>query len=162
MQRNLFLKSDIYFMKKAFKEAQKAYALGEVPVGAILVYKGEIIAKGHNQVEKKNLVMAHAEIEVLRKASLKLGAWRLSETMLYSTLEPCPMCMGAILLARVKTLVWGAPDIRLGAGGSWVNLLDLKHPYHTLNVRSGVYHTEVGALMRAFFKERRGEKKVSN
>ena len=155
MQGNPFLKSDTSFMQKAFYEAQKAYALGEVPVGAVLVHEGQIIARGHNQVERKKQVMAHAELEVLRKASLKLGSWRLGEATLYSTLEPCPMCMGAILLARVKTLVWGAPDIRLGAGGSWVNLLDLKHPYHTLNVRSGVNQRELGALMRAFFEERR-------
>ena len=155
MADNLFLKMDIDFMKEALTEAKKAYQLGEVPVGAVVVYQGKVIARAHNQVETQKRVMAHAELEALAMASQTLGRWRLNETVLYTTLEPCPMCMGAILLARVKTLVWGAPDIRLGAGGSWVNLLEVKHPYHTLNVRSGMYEKEVGSLMRAFFKEKR-------
>ena len=155
MEDNFFFKTDTYFMKEAFAEAKKAYLLGEVPVGAVLVYQGKVIARAHNQVETQKKATAHAELEVLAMGSQALGRWRLNETTLYTTLEPCPMCMGAILLARVKTLVWGAPDIRLGAGGSWVNLLEVKHPYHTLNVRSGMYEKEVGSLMRAFFKEKR-------
>ena len=158
MRETLFLKTDTYFMKEAFAEAKKAYLLAEVPVGAVLVYQGKVIARAHNQVEKQKKAMAHAELEVLAMASQTLGRWRLNKTTLYTTLEPCPMCMGAILLARVETLVWGAPDIRLGAGGSWVNLLEVKHPYHTLNVRSGMYEKEVGSLMRTFFKEKRSSR----
>ena len=158
MKDNFFFKTDTYFMKEAFAEAKKAYLLEEVPVGAVLVYQGKVIARAHNQVETQKKAMAHAELEVLAMASQALGRWRLNETTLYTTLEPCPMCMGAILLARVKTLVWGAPDIRLGAGGSWVNLLEVKHPYHTLNVRSGMHEKEVRSLMRAFFKEKRSSR----
>ena len=145
-------------MKRALKEAEKAYALGEVPVGAVLVFKGEIIAEAHNQVEKRRDATAHAELLCLQEGAVRLGNWRLLQATLYCTLEPCVMCAGAMISSRLETVVWGAPDIRQGAHGSWVNLLDAPHPIHRLNVRRGVCAAECGEIMSRFFKERREQK----
>lgn len=145
-------------MKRALKEAEKAYALGEVPVGAVLVFKGEIIAEAHNQVETRRDATAHAELLCLQEGAARLGNWRLLQATLYCTLEPCVMCAGAMISSRLETVVWGAPDIRQGAHGSWVNLLGTPHPIHRLNVRRGVCAAECGEIMSRFFKERREQK----
>lgn len=150
---------DERFMLEALKEAWKAFMKEEVPVGAVLVHQGVIIARGHNQVEMLNDATAHAEMLCLTAGEIALENWRLAETTLYCTIEPCSMCAGAILLTRVPYLVWGAPDLRHGANGSWIDLFDRPHPTHTVAIRSGVLEAPCAALMRDFFQQRRKEKK---
>lgn len=146
-------------MYKALAEARKAYKKKEVPVGAVLVLDGQIIAKGYNQTESTSDPTRHAEIICLQKAAKKLKNWRLLQATLYSTLEPCSMCAGALLQARVARLVWGAPDKRCGANGSWVNLFSLNHPFHQkIIITSGVLEEECAKIMINFFKQRREEK----
>lgn len=144
-----------HFMKEALKEAKKAFKAGEVPVGAVLVYQGEIVARAYNQVELLKDATAHAEMICLTMGSEYRQNWRLLDCSLYCTLEPCPMCAGAMLLSRIKTLVWGARDIRHGANGSWVNLFDKRHPMHQIEVISGVLEEESAQLMQDFFRKRR-------
>lgn len=151
-------RSDEDFMREALLEAEVAFAIGEVPIGAVLVYKGEVIARAHNLVETGSDATAHAEMLCLKKGAAALGNWRLIGATLYCTLEPCPMCAGAMIHSRLERLVWGAPDVRCGAHGSWVNLLDAGHPIHQLSVTSGILKDRSGDLMRAFFKQRRQEK----
>ena len=146
---------DLYFMREALKLAKKGAETEEVPVGAVLVYQDKIIAKGYNQVELLQDATAHAEMLCLTAGSAALENWRLIDTTLYCTLEPCPMCAGAILAARVKRLVWAAPDLRLGANGSWIDLFAEKHPMHTLEITSHVLEEEAAALMKDFFQKRR-------
>lgn len=136
-------------MREALKQAQKAFELGEVPVGAVLVFQNEIIATSHNLIEFEQDATQHAEIICIKNASKYLKNWRLQKATLYCTLEPCAMCAGAMILARLDTLVWGAPDIRHGAS----HLFD--HPIHKVNVRSGVLQEESAELMRSFFQARR-------
>lgn len=143
---------DIAFMREALVEADHASERGEVPVGAVLVFEGKIIARAHNLVEAEQSALAHAEILCLKAGAALLNNWRLLETTLYSTLEPCPMCAGALIHSRVKRLVWGAPDVRCGAHGSFVNLFDIKHPIHQVEVLGGVLQEMCGEKMRAFFK----------
>jgi len=147
--------SDEAYMRVALEEAEKAFSLGEVPVGAVIVYQGEIIARAHNLVELRKDASAHAEMLALREAAKHLDNWRLAKAALYCTLEPCAMCAGAMILSRLSSLIWGAPDLRHGAHGSWVNLLDLPHPIHNLQVLSGVCAKESSALMKEFFQQRR-------
>lgn len=142
-------------MREALLEAQKGFDTGEVPVGAVLVYQGEILARAHNRVEERQDASAHAEILCLRAGAEKLGNWRLQGAVLYCTLEPCAMCAGAMILARLDALVWGAPDLRHGAHGSWTNLLDKPHPIHQLTVRRNVLAEESARLMKTFFQQRR-------
>jgi tRNA(adenine34) deaminase len=151
---------DERFMLEALKEAWKAYQKEEVPVGAVLVYEGRIIARGHNQVEMLRDATAHAEMLCITAGEGAMENWRLADTILYCTIEPCSMCAGAMLLTRIPTLVWGAPDLRHGANGSWVDLFDKPHPMHTINVRSRVLEDISATLMRNFFQKRREEKKV--
>jgi len=147
---------DELFMREALKEAKKAFEKDEVPVGAVLVHRNRVIARGHNQVELLQDATAHAEMICLSAGAAALGNWRLAETALYCTLEPCCMCAGALLAARVTRLVWGAPDLRLGANGSWVDLFHRDHPMHTLEITSRVLEAEAAELMRAFFVKQRG------
>lgn len=142
-------------MRLAIEEAKKAYEMGEVPVGAVLVWNNEVIARAHNLVEARNDASAHAELLCMAAAAAKLSNWRLLNTTLYSTLEPCSMCAGGMLLSRIGTLVWGAPDLRHGAHGSWINVLDQPHPTHRIQVRKGVLAGECSDLMRSFFQNRR-------
>ncbi len=142
-------------MREALEEAKKGALQGEVPVGAVLVHENKIIARAHNRVEELGDATAHAEVLCLKEGAKALCNWRLLDTTLYCTLEPCSMCAGAMILARVGTLVWGAPDHRHGAHGSWVDLLGRPHPIHQLEVRRGVLWEESGALLKEFFKERR-------
>lgn len=142
-------------MKEALREAEIAFHLGEVPIGAVLVFDGKIVARAHNLVESLQDASAHAEMLCLRSAAKIFDNWRLKGATLYSTLEPCSMCAGFMLLSRIETLVWGAPDIRHGAHGSWVNLLETSHPTHQLQVRTGILQEEASALMKKFFKMRR-------
>lgn len=150
---------DEKFMLEALKEAWKAYQADEVPIGAVLVQEGIIIARGYNQVEMLHDATAHAEMLCITSGAVALENWRLAKTTLYCTTEPCCMCAGAMLLSRVPILVWGAPDMRHGANGSWVNLFDKPHPTHQMEIRSHVLQDACGALLRDFFQKRREEKK---
>ncbi len=147
--------SDEQFMRLALGEAKKAYKEGEVPVGAIIVFENQVIAKGHNQVELLKDATAHAEMLAIGSAANALENWRLLTTTLYCTIEPCVMCAGAMLLSRIGRLVWGAPDLRHGACGSWIDLFQTKHPTHTFEITSGILEAECADLMRQFFQERR-------
>ncbi|GAB2280127.1 hypothetical protein Dimus_014764 [Dionaea muscipula] len=173
-------KVDEIFMREALVEAKKAADSWEVPVGAVLVQNGKIIARGYNLVEELRDSTAHAEMICIREASKILRSWRLSETTLYVTLEPCPMCAGAMLQARINTVVWGAPNKLLGADGSWIRLLpeggegeshpessDNKppappvHPFHpNMKIRRGVLEPECADAMQQFFQLRRKKKRA--
>ena len=147
-------------MREALKEAKKAYLLGEVPVGAVIVYDNKIIARGHNTREIKQSVLGHAEINAIQKASKKIGSWRLEDCDMYITLEPCPMCSGAIIQSRIKNLYYGATDLKTGACGSVLNLFD--HPFnHKVNVIGGVLEDECSRIIKDFFKELR-QKNIAN
>lgn len=150
---------DERFMLEALKEAWKAFKKEEVPVGAVLVQEGRVIARGHNQVELLKDATAHAEMLCLTSGAGALENWRLANTTLYVTIEPCCMCAGAMLLSRVPTLVWGAPDLRHGANGSWVDLFEKTHPTHTMTIRKGVLEEYAATMMRDFFQMRRAKKK---
>jgi tRNA(adenine34) deaminase len=143
-------------MRLALKEAARAGERGDVPVGAVLARGGQVLAARGNERELRQDPTAHAELLVLREAAALLGGWRLLETSLYVTVEPCPMCAGALLLARVGELVYGAPDPRGGAAGSVVDLLSGEGFNHRLSVRGAVLADESAALMRSFFGDRRG------
>jgi tRNA(adenine34) deaminase len=149
---------DELFMGEALIEARKALLAGEVPVGAVAVKAGEIIARAYNKVESLLDASAHAELLCLRKAAEVLGGWRLLGVTLYSTLEPCCLCAGGLISFRVERLVWGASDIRQGADGSWLPILSSSHPIHKLEVTRGVLAEESALLLRQFFQERRREK----
>lgn len=152
---------DEKFMLEALKEAWKAFLKDEVPVGAVLVHKGRVIARGYNQVEMLKDATAHAEMLCITSGEAALENWRLTNTILYVTIEPCCMCAGAMLLSRVPELVWGAPDIRHGANGSWINLFDKVHPTHTISIRKGVLEEYSALLLKDFFQKRRREKKAN-
>ena len=149
---------DELFMEQAIEEAKRAFEKGEVPVGAVLVHGQKIIARAHNLVETLSDATAHAEMLCIKQGAEALGNWRLLEATLYCTLEPCPMCAGAMIHSRLKRLVWGAPDIRCGAHGSWVNLLDAGHPIHRFETRTGVCQEACATMLKSFFKLRREEK----
>ena len=149
---------DERFMLEALKEAWKAFQAEEVPVGAVLVKGGKIIARGYNQVEMLKDATAHAEMLCLTAGESALENWRLSETTLYCTIEPCSMCAGAMLLTRIKCLVWGAPDVRHGANGSWVDLFAKTHPTHTVEIKKGILQELCATLMKDFFQLQRKKK----
>ncbi len=145
------------YMLEALNEAHIAFSEEEVPVGAILVYKDVIIARDHNRVEKKKDCTAHAEILCIRKAAEMIGDWRLTEATLYTTLEPCSMCAGAIILSRISTVVWGASDIRYGAGGTQVDLFAILSSVHKVNVIRGIFEYESSSLLKYFFSKKRSK-----
>lgn len=149
---------DEHYMRLALRHAQHSFREREVPIGAVIVdSNGVILATSRNQVEAKTDVTAHAEITCLRKASQIQNNWRLSGCTLYSTLEPCPMCMGAIQASRITKVVYGASDIRMGACGSWVDLVQSKHPFHNVEVVGGLLQEESSTLLKRFFQMRRKE-----
>lgn len=153
---------DEKFMLEAMKEAWKAFKADEVPVGAVLVQNKQIIARGYNQVEMLKDATAHAEMLCITAGAVALENWRLTNTTLYCTVEPCSMCAGAMLLSRIDTLVWGAPDLRHGANGSWVDLFEKTHPTHAIKIRPGVLKEACATLMRDFFvmqREKKGSKR---
>ena len=147
------------FMQQALLEAQKAYALGEVPIGAIIVYKGEIIARAHNLRETTQSATTHAELMAIEQACDVIGSWRLEETTLYVTLEPCPMCAGAILQSRVRTVVYGARDMKAGCVDSLYRLLNDSRFNHECDVVEGVLVDECSNILTEFFRELRARKK---
>ena len=146
------------FMKEALKEAKKAYEKLEVPVGAVIVKNGKIIARAHNLKETKKDTTKHAEILAIEKASKKLDAWRLLDCEMYITLEPCSMCAGAIINSRIKKIYIGALDEKTGAAGSVLNLFDYKFN-HKVEVEKGILQEECEKVLKDFFKELRNLKK---
>lgn len=151
---------DHHNMQEALKEAKKAAALGEVPIGAVIVYKDEIIARAHNLRETTQNALTHAESMAIQEACSKIGSWRLEETTLYVTLEPCPMCAGAILQSRVPRVVYGARDIKAGCVDSLYRLLNDPRFNHECTVTEGVMAEECGQILTDFFKALRDRKKA--
>jgi tRNA(adenine34) deaminase len=154
-----FTPQDEHFMRRAIELAHKAEQEGEVPVGALLVKDGEIIAEGWNRSISTHDATAHAEIEVLRKAGKILENYRLNDTTLYVTLEPCPMCAGALLHSRVKRIVFGAFDKKTGAAGSVLNLFEHQAAYHYADIEKGVLEHQCRTQLQSFFKRRREEQR---
>lgn len=151
------------FMKEALKEAKKAYLKEEVPIGAVIVKDDKIIARAHNLRETKKQAVAHAEILAIEKACKKLGAWRLEDCDLYVTLEPCTMCAGAIINARIKNLYIGTMDEKGGAVGSKINILKDIKLNHNVEVVTGILKEDCSKILKDFFKElRQGEKYKKN
>lgn len=144
-----------WFMNQALKEAYKAYKKDETPIGAIVVRDGEIISRGHNEKELKNDPTIHAEMSAIRKASRKLGTWHLDDCDMYVTLEPCAMCAGAIIHARIKRLFIGAADLKAGAAGSVINVLEHGLLNHDVEVIYGILEDECSQVLKDFFKELR-------
>jgi tRNA(adenine34) deaminase len=150
-----FFPRDEYFMRLAIREAEAALDHGDVPIGAVVVHDGEVIGAGHNERELRQDPTAHAELIALREASRALGSWRVLESVLYVTLEPCAMCAGGIVLARVPRVVYGATDPKAGAAGSVLDVLAEPRLNHHPAVIAGVRAEECAALLRAFFADRR-------
>src|SRR5580700_2875619 len=153
------LQSDHYFMGEALRQAAKAYEIGEVPVGAVGVREGKIIARAFNQVELLKDATAHAEMLALTQAESAVGDWRLTDCTLYVTKEPCPMCAGAIVHTRLARVVFGAPDPKGGAAGGAMNLLQFPTLNHRCEITSGLRLEECRALLQNFFAEQRLAKK---
>ncbi|AZO93671.1 tRNA adenosine(34) deaminase TadA [Halocella sp. SP3-1] len=149
------MKKDEEYMKLAIIEAGKALEIEEVPIGAVVISKGEIIGRGYNLRENTNDPTAHAEIIALKNAAANLNSWRLDECSLYVTIEPCPMCAGAIVQARIKRLVYGAKDPKAGAAGSLYNIVRDKRLNHQVELKAGVLAEECGDLMKGFFRKLR-------
>ncbi|MGB4274562.1 MAG: tRNA adenosine(34) deaminase TadA [Bacillota bacterium] len=147
--------NDETFMHRALLEAKKAYLKGEVPVGAVITLDGQVIARAHNRREELQDPTAHAEILAIREAAAKLRSWRLVGATIYVTLEPCPMCAGALVLARIGRLVYGAADPKSGGAGSVMNLVNHEVLNHRVSVTSGILEDECSALLKQFFSELR-------
>ena len=150
-----FFPRDEYFMRLALREAQRATEHDDVPVGCVVVGAGEVLAAAHNERELRGDPTAHAEVLALREASVRLGRWRLDGTVLYVTLEPCAMCAGAIVLARVPRVVYGTVDPKAGAAGSVLDVLGERRLNHRPEVAGGLLAIESGDLLREFFSSRR-------
>ncbi|MDW5593517.1 tRNA adenosine(34) deaminase TadA [Conexibacter stalactiti] len=150
-----FFPRDEYFMRLAMREAERALAHEDVPVGAVVVHDGEVVATGHNERELRQDPTAHAEAIALREAARALGSWRVLDAVLYVTLEPCAMCAGAIVLSRVPRVVFGAWDPKAGAAGSVLSILDHPQLNHRPEVDGGLLADECAAQLRAFFASRR-------
>jgi len=142
-------------MQEALKEAQQAFQEDEVPVGAVIVHQGKIIARGHNQVERLKDPTAHAEIIAITSAASYLGTKWLNQASLYVTIEPCSMCAGALVLARIKNLYFGASDPKTGACGSVINIVNHKKLNHRIKVAKGMLQVECSLLLKEFFKKKR-------
>lgn len=148
-----------FFMREAIQEAEKARALNEVPIGAVVVLDGEIIGRGHNLRETTQNATAHAEMFAIQEACQRLGSFRLERAQLFVTLEPCPMCSGALLLSRVDEVYFGAYDPKGGAAGSLVNLLEDQRFNHWCYLESDILQEECAQLLTTFFRELRQKKK---
>lgn len=146
---------DLKYMKEAKRQARKAYALGEVPIGCVIVHEGKIIGRGYNRRNTDKNTLAHAEITAIRKASKVIGDWRLEECTLYVTLEPCQMCAGAIVQARIPRVVMACMNPKAGCAGSILNILDMPQFNHQVEVVSGVMEEECSRMLKEFFKELR-------
>ncbi|ABR46269.1 CMP/dCMP deaminase, zinc-binding [Alkaliphilus metalliredigens QYMF] len=150
---------EAYYMSLALEEAKKAYELGEVPIGAIILRENKVIAAAHNLRESHHDATAHAEIIAIQAACRRLGGWRLTNSTLFVTIEPCPMCAGAILQSRIDRVVIGAMDPKAGACGSIINLLNNNQFNHQTEIVTGVLEDECSQIMKDFFKSLRQKKK---
>jgi tRNA(adenine34) deaminase len=150
-----FFPRDEYFMRLALREAERAMEHDDVPIGAVIVHEGEVLATGRNEREERQDPTAHAEVLALREAAEKLGSWRVLDSVLYVTLEPCAMCAGAIVLARMPRVVFGAWDPKAGAAGSVLDILAQPQLNHRPEVSGGLLAEECGALLTSFFASRR-------
>ena len=143
------------YMKEALKQAKKAYALGEVPIGCVIVHEGKIISRGYNRRNTDKNTLAHAEITAINKASKVIGDWRLEECTLYVTLEPCQMCAGAIVQARIPEVVMGCMNPKAGCAGSILNILEMPQFNHQVKVTRGILEAECSQMLKTFFEELR-------
>ena len=143
------------YMKEALKQAKKAYALGEVPIGCVIVHEGKIIGRGYNRRNTDKNTLAHAEITAINKASKVIGDWRLEECTLYVTLEPCQMCAGAIVQARIPEVVMGCMNPKAGCAGSILNILEMPQFNHQVKVTRGILEAECSQMLKTFFEELR-------
>lgn len=151
---------DIKYMRAALKEAKKAYALGEVPIGCVIVYQDKIIGRGYNRRNTDKSTLSHAEITAIRKASKKMGDWRLENCTLYVTLEPCQMCAGAVVQARIKRVVMACMNPKAGCAGSILNVLNMPEFNHQVEVTRGILEEECAGMLTTFFKELRIRNKL--
>ena len=152
--------TDEKYMREALKQAKKALALGEVPIGCVIVHDGKIIARGYNRRNTDQSTLSHAEITAIRKAGKILKDWRLEGCTLYVTLEPCQMCAGAIVQSRLTRVVVGCMNPKAGCAGSILNLLQMKEFNHQAELQTGILGEECSQMMKAFFKELREKKKI--
>ena len=143
------------YMKEALKQAKKAYALGEVPIGCVIVHEGKIIGRGYNRRNTDKNTLAHAEITAINKASKAIGDWRLEECTLYVTLEPCQMCAGAIVQARIPEVVMGCMNPKAGCAGSILNILEMPQFNHQVKVTRGILEADCSQMLKTFFEELR-------
>lgn len=153
------MNQDEKYMILAIEEAKKAEKIGEVPIGAIIVYKNNVLATGFNIRETKQKTLSHAELIAIEEANRKIGSWRLEDCTLYVTLEPCPMCAGAIVQSRIKRVVYGAADPKAGCAGTLLNLLDDHRFNHQVQIEKGVLESECSTLLTNFFRNLRKKKK---
>lgn len=153
------LTEDEKYMKEAIRQAKKAWKIEEVPIGCVIVYDGKIIGRGYNRRTIDKNTLAHAELQAIRKASRVMKDWRLEDCTLYVTLEPCQMCSGAIVQARVKRVVVGCMNPKAGCAGSILNLLQMDEFNHQVELTTGVLEEECSQMMKAFFKELREKRK---
>ena len=151
--------TDEKYMREALRQAKKAYALEETPIGCVIVHDGKVIGRGYNRRNTDKSPLAHAEITAIRKASRKIGDWRLEECTMYVTLEPCQMCAGAIVQSRIPRVVIGCMNPKAGCAGSVLNILQVKEFNHQAEIESGVLGEECSELMKQFFRELRDKKK---
>ena len=147
------------FMREAIRQAKKAYALNEVPIGCVIVREGKIIARGYNRRNTDKNTLAHAELAAIRKASKKCGDWRLEDCTMYVTLEPCQMCAGAIVQSRMQKVVIAAMNSKAGCAGSVLNLLQMEQFNHQVEIEQGLLEAECAELLSSFFRELRLKKK---
>lgn len=148
------------YMKEALKQAKKAYLLGEVPIGCVIVYQGKIIGRGYNRRNTDKNTLSHAEITAINKASKRIGDWRLEECTLYVTLEPCQMCAGAIVQARIPEVVMGCMNPKAGCAGSVLNILEMPQFNHQVSVTRGILEQECSDMLKTFFTELRKRNKA--
>lgn len=149
------MKMNEKYMREALKEARKAMRIGEVPIGCVIVYQDKIIGRGYNKRNTKKTTLAHAELIAINKASKVIGDWRLEDCIMYVTLEPCQMCAGAIVQARIKKVVVGAMNPKAGCAGSILNILQMEKFNHQVELETGVLEAECTACLQTFFKELR-------
>ena len=152
--------TDEKYMKEALKQAKKAYLLGEVPIGCVIVYEDKIIGRGYNKRNTDKTTLAHAELVAIKKASKVMGDWRLEDCTIYVTLEPCQMCSGAIVQARIKRAVIGTMNPKAGCAGSILNLLQMEQFNHQVEISTGVLKDECTKILQTFFKELRIRNKM--
>ena len=160
VNEDVYTQDDIKYMKEAIKQAKKAAKIGDVPIGCVLVKDGEIIARGYNRRNADKTVLSHAEVTSIKRACKKEGDWRLEDCTLYVTLEPCPMCAGAIVQARIPRVVVGCMNPKAGCAGSILNLLQVEAFNHQAELTTGVLEEECSQMMKSFLKELRKKQKM--